>query len=94
MGQAAQVLEMGEPVNFVRWFFLGDNPFRLYGALPALVWIAPIVAFALWFAFFETNGIEGRWGLVPLAWVLRCVPPFVWVVFFAWFIPHILRNRP
>jgi hypothetical protein len=80
---------------FLHWFFIGDNPVRLFGFFPAMVWLVPLVLMVMiYFPFFETAGGEGWYGCVQLSPVLRCIPPVYWVAFFGWFIPHILKHRP
>jgi cytochrome b subunit of formate dehydrogenase len=81
--------------SFLHWFFVGDNPIRLYGFFPALVWLIPLVGgILIYFPVFEYMGLNRISGTIPLTWMLRCIPPVVWLIFFAWFIPHILHNRP
>lgn len=72
----------------------GDNPVRLYGFWPTAVWVAPIVMAGVYFAIFEWGGMARYRGMIPLTYVLRCVPVLAWLAFFIWFIPHLLRHRP
>lgn len=80
---------------FLHWFFIGDNPVKLFGFFPAMVWIVPLIlGVAIYFTFWEIAGGYHWHGTVQLSPLLRCIPPVGWVVFFSWFIPHILRHRP
>jgi hypothetical protein len=67
-------------MTIIHWLFATENPFKLWGFFPALVWIAPMCLIAIYFAGFETLGVLRFNGMVPLTWVWRCAPRIVWFI--------------
>jgi hypothetical protein len=81
--------------KIIALLFKADNPFRLYGFFPTMVWLVPIVLGALvYFSVFEWLGVARYKGMIPLTWFLRCIPWAAWLIFFSWFIPHLAKHRP
>lgn len=57
-----------------QWLTHVENPIKLYGFFPIMLWISWAVTTLLGFAFLETLGVKRYQGMVPLTWFIRCGP--------------------
>jgi hypothetical protein len=63
--------------KFWHWLTEAENPIVLYGFLPAVIWYVIGVCFFAPFGVAEYMGAKRIHGMVPLTWVLRCIPRWV-----------------
>lgn len=66
--------------SVTKWLFATENPFKLWGFFPTLIWLIPMIVIVGVFAFQETLGVKRVHGMVPLTWIWRCAPRIIWFV--------------
>lgn len=67
-------------MNLIHWLFSCENPIKLWGFFPAIVWLVPMCVIAGTFGVLEYMGVSRIHGMVPLTWVWRCAPRIVWFI--------------
>jgi hypothetical protein len=71
---------MSKLFAILHWLFDCQNPFHLWGFFPVMIWVTFLSLIALYFAPFETLGVLRVHGMVPVTWVLRCLPRAIWFI--------------
>jgi len=66
--------------SILHWLFATENPIKLYGFFPVLVWYIFTAVALSWFFGQEIPGINRWHGMVPFTWVIRCAPRIIWFV--------------
>jgi hypothetical protein len=77
-------------MTFLHWLIEVENPVKLYGFWPVLIWATWCVITLGGFALLETIGLKRTHEAIPLTWFIRCGPRLAGFVFFGWAIWHFL----
>jgi len=77
-------------MKFLHWLLQVENPFKLYGFFPVMLWLSWVLIAIAGFVFLETAGLKRWHGMIPLTWFIRCGPRLIGFAFFGWAIWHFL----
>lgn len=66
-------------MNLWHWLTDCENPVNKFGFWPVIVWYAALIAVGCAFFLLEIPGLPRWHGAVPLTWVVRCQPRWLYI---------------